>query len=110
MIDSPAVADLKAMYREAFGAFARGDLEAAVDGYRAAIEADPGFALAYQGLAEAYGRLDRLDEAVETIRRAIEIEPGESLFLTSLSRFLQRQGKIPEAEEAAARASQLQQG
>ena len=109
MIDSPAVPDLKAMYREAFAAFARGELEAAVDGYRAAIEADPRFALAYQGLAEVYGRLDRLDEAVETIHKAIEIEPGESLFHTSLSRFLQRQGRVPEAEAAAADAARLQQ-
>ena len=109
MIDSAGVPDLKAIYQEAFAAFARGELETAVEGYRAAIEADPRFALAYQGLAEAYSRLDRLDEAVETIHKAIEIEPGESLFHTSLSRFLQRQGRIPEAEAAAAQANQLQQ-
>jgi DNA-binding SARP family transcriptional activator len=66
------------------------------------------FTLAYQGLAEVYGRLDRLDEAIETIRRAIELEPEESLYHTSLSRFLQRQGKIPEAEEAAMMAQRLQ--
>ncbi len=74
------------------------------------IEADPGFALAYQGVAEVYSRQGEVEEAVSSIRKAIEIEPEESLFHTSLSRFLQMQGKIPEAEEAAAVASQLQQG
>ncbi len=102
------MSDVAALYKEAFGAFTRGETEQAIAGFKGAIEADPGFALAYQGLAEVYARSDRLDEAVETIRKAIEIEPDESLFLTGLSRLLQRQGKIPEAEEAAARAARLQ--
>lgn len=102
------MADLRTMYQEAFDAYARGDYDAAVEGYRSVIAADPDFALAYQGLAEVYGRLERLDEAVATIRKAIEVEPEESLYQTSLSRFLQRQGKIPEAEQAAAAAGHLQ--
>ena len=72
------------------------------------IEANPSFALAYQGLAEAYSRKGELEEAVRSIRKAIEAEPDESLYHTSLSRFLQMQGKVPEAEEAAAVASRLQ--
>ncbi len=102
------MADVAALYKEAFGAFARGETDQAIAGFERVVEADPSFALAYQGLAEVYGRSDRLDEAVAAIQKAIEIEPGESLFLTSLSRFLQRQGKVPEAEEAAARAARLQ--
>ncbi len=102
------MSDVAALYKEAFGAFTRGDTEAAIAGFQKVIEADASFALAYQGLAEVYGRADRLDDAVASIQKAIEIEPEESLFLTSLSRFLQRQGKVPEAEEAAARAARLQ--
>ena len=102
------MSEVAALYKEAFGAFTRGDTEQAISGFQRVIEADPTFALGYQGLAEVYSRADRLDEAVDTIRKAIELEPDESLFLTSLSRFLQRQGKIPEAEEAAARAARLQ--
>ncbi|MCP4007557.1 MAG: tetratricopeptide repeat protein [bacterium] len=102
------MADLKQLYQQAFDAFARGDHEAAIEAYQQVIEVDSGFSLAYQGLAEVYGRTEQLDEAVATIRRAIEVDPEESLYYTSLSRFLQRQGRMAEAEEAAARAAQTQ--
>jgi predicted Zn-dependent protease len=104
------MADLKARYQEAFGAFARGELTDAVTRYEALVGEAPDFALAFQGLAEVYARLNQLDAAIAAIRRAIELEPGESLYHTSLSRFLQRQGNIALAEEAAAQASRLQRG
>ncbi len=104
------MAELRERYQEAFDAFVRQDYDTAVQGYERVLEVDPGFALAYQGLAEAYSRKGDIEAAVVAIRKAIEVEPEESLFHTSLSRFLQMQGKIPEAEEAAAVASQLQQG
>ena len=96
------------LYKEAFAAFTRGENDAAIDQFLKAVDAEPGFALAYQGLAEVYSRSERLDEAIQAIQKAIDAEPGESLYYTSLSRFLQRQGRIPEAEAAAARAAQLQ--
>ncbi|MFQ5513023.1 MAG: tetratricopeptide repeat protein [Myxococcota bacterium] len=103
------MSEVKQLYQQAFSAFAEGDYARAISLYQKVLEADPGFALGYQGLAEAYGRSDQLDRAIESIREAIRLEPEESLYHTSLSRFLQRQGRIPEAEEAAAIASQLQQ-
>ncbi len=102
------MADVKQLYKDAFGAFARSDFDAAIDGYKKVVEADPAFALGWQGLAEVYARQDRLDLAIEAIGKAIEADPGESLYYTSLSRFLQRQGKIPEAEAAAMEAQRVQ--
>ena len=99
--------DVIARYKEAFGLFAKGEVDAAIQGYQAVIADDPSFSLAYQALSEAYARKGDLDEAVAAIRRAIEADPTESLYYTSLSRFLQRQGKIPEAEEAAQRAASV---
>lgn len=96
------------LYKQAFAAFTRGENESAIDQFLKAVEVEPEFALAYQGLAEVYSRSERLDEAIGAIQKAIDAEPGESLYYTSLSRFLQRQGRIPEAEAAAARAAQLQ--
>jgi tetratricopeptide (TPR) repeat protein len=102
------MAEVAALYKEAFGAFTRGETDEAIAGFERVIEADPNFSLAYQGLAEVYGRSDQLDLAIATIQKAIEAEPDESLYHTSLSRFLQRQGRIPEAEAAAAEAARLQ--
>jgi tetratricopeptide (TPR) repeat protein len=102
------MSELRSLYQEAFNLFAGGKYEASVGAYQKVIAADPRFGLAYQGLAEVYSRLDRLDDAIATIRKAIECDPDEPLFHTSLSRFLQRQGRIPEAEAAAAVASNKQ--
>jgi len=101
------MSELRAMYQQAFDAFVKGDHEASVAAYQRVIERDPRFGLAYQGLAEVYSRLNRLDDAIATIRKAIECDPDEALFHTSLSRFLQRQGRIPEAEEASAVAARM---
>jgi tetratricopeptide (TPR) repeat protein len=102
------MADLKALYQQGFDAFVRQDYDAAIEGYRQAIEADPTFGLAHQGLAEAYCRKGDLEGAIEAIQKAIEIEPEESLYHTSLSRFYQMQGRIPEAEQESMIASRLQ--
>jgi tetratricopeptide (TPR) repeat protein len=101
------MSELRAIYQQAFDAFVKGDYTASVEAYQRVIERDPRFGLAYQGLAEVYSRLNRLDDAVATIKKAIECDPAEPLFHTSLSRFLQRQGRIPEAEEAAAVAARM---
>ncbi len=100
--------DAKVLYKEGFAAFARRDFAAAIAGYRLALEVDPRFVLAWQGLAEAHARHGELDPALEAIERAIELDPSESLFHTSKSRFLQQQGRIPEAEEESMIASRLQ--
>ncbi|MFI5314647.1 MAG: tetratricopeptide repeat protein [Myxococcota bacterium] len=99
------MSELRALYQEAFNLFAAGKYDAAVAAYQRVLESDARFGLGYQGLAEVYSRMNRLDDAIATIRKAIECDPDEALFHTSLSRFLQRQGKIPEAEEAASVAA-----
>lgn len=102
------MADLKALYQQAFDAFVRQEYDAAIEGYRQAIGADPTFGLAHQGLAEAYSRKGDLESAIGAIQKAIEIEPDESLYHTSLSRFYQMLGRIPEAEQESMIANRLQ--
>jgi tetratricopeptide (TPR) repeat protein len=101
------MADVKSMYKEAFRAFAEGDHDEAIAGYQKVVELDPGFALAFQGMAEAYGRKEQYEEAIAAIEKAIETEPDEPLYHTSLSRFLQRLGRLTEAEAAAAEAQRV---
>ena len=100
--------DARALYKSAFDHFVNDRLDEAVDGYREAVAADPGLAIAWNGLAMALEQRGDLDEAIEAARRLVELEPDEPLSHTSLSMIYMRKGMIPEAEEEKAIAMQLQ--
>jgi len=97
----------RTLQREAFGHFAAGRIDAAVAGYRRALELEPELAIAWNGLAMTLERAGDLDGAIAAARRLIELEPDEALGHTSLSRFYQRKGMIPEAEDEKAIATRL---
>ena len=101
------MSDARAIYREGFDHFAKGDLDQAISRYRDAVEADECFALAWNGLSIALGRAGDLDAAIQAAQRLIELEPDDPLSYTNLSRLLQQKGLIPEAEEASARHRHL---
>ncbi|MEN8159628.1 MAG: tetratricopeptide repeat protein [Myxococcota bacterium] len=101
------MADAHALQREAFSHFVAGRLDEAAAGYRAALEADPKLAIAWNGLAMVLDRQDDLDGAIEAARQLVALEPDEPLGHTSLSMFYQRKGMIPEAEEEMAIATRL---
>ena len=98
----------KTLYREGFGLFAKGQVELAITRYREAIEADPGLAIAWNGLALALARLGDLDGAIDAAEKLVQLEPDDPLSHTNLSRILMQKGLIPEAEDAKARATSLQ--
>ncbi|MGH0036939.1 MAG: tetratricopeptide repeat protein [Myxococcota bacterium] len=102
------MSDARSLYREGFAHFARGELEPAIDLYRRALEADPGLAIAWNGLSMALAQSGQLDEGIEAARRLVELEPEDPLSHTNLSRILMQKGLIPEAEDARAKAMQLQ--
>jgi tetratricopeptide (TPR) repeat protein len=101
------MADARALYKEAFAHFAQGRLDEAVAGYRAALDAQPDLAIAWNGLAMALAQQGELDAAIEAGRRLVELEPDEPLGHTSLSIFYQRKGMIREAEDEKAIAARL---
>lgn len=101
------MADARALYKAAFADFVKGELEAAIRGYRAAVAADPQLAIAWNGLAMALAQQGDLDAAIEAGKRLVELEPDEALGHTSLSIFYQRKGMIPEAEDEKATATRL---
>jgi tetratricopeptide (TPR) repeat protein len=83
---------------------AEGDLAAAVEAYRAALEIDSDYADALEGLSIALADLERWDEAIAAALRVVEITPDEQLAYTNVSRIYQRAGDVAKAEEWAAKA------
>jgi Flp pilus assembly protein TadD len=102
------VTDARALYKEGLEHFVDEHYEEAIACYRRSIEADGGFALAWNGLAMALSRHGDLEGAIEAGRRLVELEPDEPLAHTSLSIFYQQKGMIAEAEEEKAVAMRLQ--
>lgn len=106
--DASSAPNPKAIYKEGFGLFARGDVDGAIRRYREALDLDPTLAIAWNGLSMALAKRGELDEAIEAAEKLVELEPDEPLSHTNLSRILMQKGLIPEAEDARARATGLQ--
>jgi Flp pilus assembly protein TadD len=102
--ESPA----RILYKQAFGLFAKNELEASIARFREAIAADPRLAIAWNGLSLALAKQGDLEGAIEAAEKLIELEPDDPLSHTNLSILYMRNGMIPEAEEEKAVAMQLQ--
>jgi len=96
------------LYRRGFARFADGEIDEAIALYRESIAADPGLAIAWNGLSMALARKGEFAEAIEAARKLVELEPDDPLSHTNLSRILMQQGDIPAAEDARAIAMRLQ--
>ncbi|HOS91722.1 MAG TPA: tetratricopeptide repeat protein [Armatimonadota bacterium] len=74
------------LVRQGHEAMTRGDLSVAVERYRAACEADPGWAAAYGGLGAALYRSGQFDEAITVLEEALRLDPtlAESWFTLGL--------------------------
>lgn len=105
--DSPE-ARAKALYKQGFGHFAKGQTASAIECYREAIATEPRLAIAWNGLALALAKQGELDAAIDAAEKLVELEPDDPLSHTNLSRILMQKGLIPEAEDAKARAMSLQ--
>ncbi len=100
--------DARALYREAFKHFAESRIDEAIDCYRRAVEAEPGLAIAWNGLSMTLKRRGDLDGAIQAGKKVIELEPADPLSHTNLSILYQAKGMIQEAEDEKALAMQLQ--
>ena len=91
------------------------DNEKAIDLFKQAIEADPKFALAYTGLADAYiERVQRFhgedfwsDSAVDLCQRAVALDPKEVRSYTELARAFINKGWHERAHEPIRKALEL---
>jgi TolB-like protein/Tfp pilus assembly protein PilF len=96
-------------------------LTRAVDYFRQAIEVDPGYALAYSGLSDAYvllaarhygnlSDLEAIDLAGPATQRAMELEPELAEAHASLGLIELQRGRFAEAEAAFRQALSLSPG
>lgn len=113
--DDPAAAlEIPAAVLEKFddanGLFAIGELEEAINGYKACVTEAPQFFDAWHALAMALMKTGRFQEAVEAGLQAASLRPNDQLVWSSLSLFYVRLGEIKKAEEAAAKARILSWG
>jgi len=101
------MADLQAMYDQAYDLLCDGNTDAAIAAYKAILEIDPRHIEAVHDLAHAYADAEQLGEAIATARRLTELTPDDPMGFTILSRFYQQKGMVPEAEAEAAKARML---
>ena len=101
------MADLQAMYDQAYDLLCDGNTDGAIAAYQAIIALDPNYTEAVHDLAHAYADGGNLDEAIVMARRLTELTPDDPLGFTLLSRFYQQKGMVPEAEAEAAKARML---
>ncbi len=95
------------LYDEAVDCIAEGRLDDAIGKYQEAVDLDPNFADAWEGLSMAYADKEMWAEAIAAAKKVVELTPDEQLGFTNLSRIYQRSGNVPEAEAWAAKARVL---
>ncbi len=103
-------AELEALFDDANGDLALGELDAAVEKYRRCIELDPEFFDGWHALGMALMKTGRYPEAIAAGLKTVDLKPNDQLAWSSLSLFYVRNGQIPEAEAAGAKARILSWG
>lgn len=96
--------EVEALFDEANGDLATGDLEAAALKYERCVTLLPEYFEGWHALGMAQMKLGRYPEAIAAGLRSVELQPKDPLAWSSLSLFYVRNGQIPEAEAAGAKA------
>jgi tetratricopeptide (TPR) repeat protein len=86
---------------------AKGDWDAAIEHYQAALRRYPGYQNARNNLALALASQGRVDEAIVQCQLALEHGPDNPITQNNLGGFLVRQGRLTEAAEHFAQALRL---
>lgn len=111
--DAPAAGDpgelarRDALFDDASGDLAVGDMAAAVEKYRSCVEIDPDFFDGWHALGMALMKLGQLKEAIGAALMATQLQPNDLLAWTSLSQMYMKDGQIKEAEAAKSNAAVL---
>lgn len=84
------------------------DYTAAVQYYRDAIDLNPGYREAWQGLAVAYRELDELDEALDAVRQARRLGERDTSIIALEGDILLLRGLLDEARTAFERVLEIE--
>lgn len=106
----PANAERDALFDEANGDLAVGDLAAAVGKYRRCVELDPEFFDGWHALGMALMKTGELKQAIGAGLMATTLQPNDLLAWTALSQMYVKNGQIAEAEDAKGKARILSLG
>ena len=96
--------EIEALFDDASGDIAVGELEAAVEKYRRCVEAAPDFFDGWHALGMALMKTGRHPEAIAAGLKSVELRPNDQLAWSSLSMFYVRNNQIKEAESAGVKA------
>ena len=99
--------EIEALFDDASGDLALGELEAASQKYQRCVELDPAFFEGWHALGMSHMKLGRYEEAIQAGLKAVDLRPKDQLAWSSLSLFYERNGQIAEAEAAGAKARVL---
>ncbi len=105
-----APGDLDALFDDASGHVATGDLEEAVALYRKCVEIDAQFAEGWHALGMALLKTGNIKEAIGAGLMATTLTPNDLLAWTALSQMYVKNGQIAEAEDAKGKARILSLG
>jgi len=102
--------ELDALFDDANGDLAIGEMESAAAKYRRCVEMDPEFFEGWHALGMALMKTGHYPEAIEAGLKCVELRPNDQLAWSSLSLFHVRNGNIEAAEAAGAKARILSWG
>ncbi|MBA3768265.1 MAG: tetratricopeptide repeat protein [Acidobacteria bacterium] len=110
LLEDARPSDPRVIYIAALLASDRGDLSAALNGFREALRLDPTLLGAWQDLGLANIKLGRWSDAIETFAELVKRQPDsvEAAYFYALSLF--NAGRVQDAENAARRALRLDAG
>lgn len=99
--------EVKELFLDAQLKFVSDEYEESIELFHKVLEVDPGCAKAYQAIAVANVRLERVDQAIENIDRALECEPENPRLHYHKGAILFHSEKLDEAIESLSRAITL---
>lgn len=104
----PDAVDLALTLERAVTAHQKGDLDAAIEGYKIFLQAEPQRADVRSNLGAAYARLGSYQAAIEQYRQALEMEPKNTAYRFNLALAYYKSARLSDAVSEFSEVLELQ--